>query len=97
VATLRNCLTQSLAETPRPVWNPDVEQPLNFFDNWTPAPSEAAYDNAFKIQWELFLKHVVAGAPFRWTLLEAAKGVQLAELALQSTAERRWLDVPALV
>jgi hypothetical protein len=29
-------------------------------------------------------------------LLEGAKGVQLAELGLQSWEQRRWLDVPAL-
>ena len=54
------------------------------------------YDNAFKVQWELFLRHVVLNEPFPWSLLEGAKGVQLAELGLQSWAERRWLDVPKL-
>ena len=60
-------------------------------------PTNVAYDNAFKVEWELFLRHVVAGGPFRWNLLEGAKGVQLAELGLQSWHERRWVDVPALV
>jgi hypothetical protein len=59
-------------------------------------PSQEAYGNAFKVQWELFLKHVVTGSPFPWNLREGAKGVQLAELGLRSWAERRWLDVPAL-
>ncbi|NBR72521.1 MAG: gfo/Idh/MocA family oxidoreductase, partial [Proteobacteria bacterium] len=54
------------------------------------------FDNAFKVQWELFLRHVVLNEPFPWSLLEGAKGVQLAELGLQSWAERRWLDVPKL-
>jgi len=31
--------------------------------------------------------------PFRWTLREAAKGVQLAELAIDSWKQRRWIDV----
>jgi predicted dehydrogenase len=59
-------------------------------------PDPGAYDNAFKVQWELFLKHVVKGSAFPWTLREGAKGVQLAELGLKSWEERRWLDVPAL-
>ena len=59
-------------------------------------PEQRAYDNAFKMQWELFLQHVVLDEPFRLDLLEGAKGVQLAELGLQSWAERRWLDVPPL-
>ncbi|CAM5274986.1 hypothetical protein SALBM135S_03072 [Streptomyces alboniger] len=38
------------------------------------------FDNGFKAQWELFLKHVYADAPYRWDLLAGARGVQLAEL-----------------
>jgi len=78
------------------VWNPDIEQPIDFFDDWSKVPNQELYDNAFKVQWELFLKHVVLDTPFRWTLLEGAKGVQLAELGLQSWEERKWLDVPSL-
>ena len=94
---LRKCYTQSMAETPRPVWNPDIGQPINFFESWQEVPDAAGgYDNAFKIQWELFLRHVVCGDAFRWNLREAAKGVQLAELGLQSWKEGKWLEVGAL-
>ncbi len=96
VAGLRDCVIQRHSGTPRCVWNPDLERPISYFDGWSPAPRAASYDNAFKVQWELFLRHVVAGEPFPWTLLEGAKGVQLAELGLQSWAERRWVDVPPL-
>jgi predicted dehydrogenase len=97
VAGLRECWVQADAFTPRPVWNPDVQQPIDFYADWSRMPDNAAHDNAFKAQWELFLKHVAADAPFRWSLLEGAKGVQLAELGLQSWRERTWLDVPELV
>ncbi len=96
VAGLRHCWVQPATATPRPVWNPDGDNPLDFFQGWQPAPSEPSYDNAFKIEWELFLRHVVAGEPFRWTLLEGAKGVQLAELGLESWSKRAWVDVPEL-
>ncbi|MCX7818454.1 MAG: Gfo/Idh/MocA family oxidoreductase [Kiritimatiellae bacterium] len=96
VAGLRRCWIQPAAGTPRPVWNPDVDQPLNFFDSWLEVPDQETYDNAFKAQWEAFLAHVVTGSPFPWTLLEGAKGVQLAELAHRSWRERRWIDVPKL-
>jgi predicted dehydrogenase len=96
VAGLRDCVAQHASATPRCVWNPDIDNPHHFFENWTKVPSQQAFDNAFKVQWELFLKHVVADHPFRWTLLEGARGVQLAELGLRSWAERRWLDVPEL-
>ena len=94
---LRKCYTQNRAETPRPVWNPDMEQPINFFESWKEVPDAAGgYENAFRIQWELFLRHVVCGDGFRWDLREAAKGVQLAELGLDSWREGKWLDVTPL-
>jgi predicted dehydrogenase len=96
VAGLRQCWIQPAAATPRPVWNPDVDSPINHFDTWTPVPTNMEYDNAFKVQWELFLRHVVKGEPFRWTLREGAKGVQLAEKGLESWEKRAWVDIPEL-
>lgn len=96
VAGLRQCRVQHDAFTPKPVWNPDVDQPIDFHALWEKMPANATYDNAFKAQWELFLKHVVADTPFRWGLLEGVKGVQLAELAIKSWHDRTWVDVPAL-
>lgn len=96
VAGLRECWAQHIAETPRPVWNPDVAQPIKFFDNWQKVPSAIEYDNAFKIQWELFLRHVALDEPFAWPLLEGAKGVQLAELGLESAQKRQWAKVEEL-
>jgi predicted dehydrogenase len=95
VAGLRGCLMQSYEKTPKPVWNPDIPQPIDFFKGWEEVPGEN-YDNAFKVQWELFLRHVAGEAPFRWGLLEGAKGVQLAELGLKSWRQKKWLDVPKL-
>jgi predicted dehydrogenase len=96
VAGLRDAWVQSIGQTPRPVWNPDIPQPINFFQGWQQIPGGIEYDNAFKIQWELFIRHVALDEPFRWTLRQGAKGVQLAELGLQSCKERRWIDVPEL-
>jgi predicted dehydrogenase len=95
VAGLRGCYSQSYGETPKPVWNPDIPQPVDFFAGWREVPDER-YDNAFKAQWELFLKHVAGEGAFRWNLLEGAKGVQLAELGLKSWRQKKWLDVPKL-
>ena len=96
VAGLSDCRAQSRVNTPRPVWNPDVKQTMNFFDQWQEVPDSMVYDNGFKIQWEHFIRHVVEDAPYAWTLPEGAKGVQLVEAALQSHKERRWVDVPEL-
>ncbi|HKB89824.1 MAG TPA: Gfo/Idh/MocA family oxidoreductase [Opitutaceae bacterium] len=97
VAGLRDCWTQRAETTPRPIWNPDIEQPIKFFDGWQKIPDYTTFDNAFKTQWELFLKHVVNDEPFRWSLLEGAKGVQLAEAGLQSSAKRAWVDIKPIV
>jgi predicted dehydrogenase len=96
VAGLQECRAQPRVTTPRPVWNPDVKQNMNFFEQWQEVPDATVYDNGFKLQWEAFIRHVVEDAPYRWTLPEGAKGVQLVEAALQSWRERRWVDVPAL-
>jgi len=96
VAGLRDCVVQPRGATPRPVWDPDSPQPINFYDGWEPVPDTGPTENAFKTQWELFLKHVVCGDPFPWDLREGAKGVQLAELAMRSWRERRFVDVPSL-
>jgi len=96
VAGLRECQAQHRANTPRAIWNPDIPSPIDFWENWQEVPDNAVFDNAFKVQWELFLKHVARDEPFPWDLLDGAKGVQLAELGLRSWVERRWLDVPEL-
>ena len=96
VAGLTRCFTQHRVNTPKPVWNPDQPQTIDFFDTWDEVPETQVYDNGFKIQWEMFLRHVLEDAPWRYTLDEGAKGVQLASLGLKSWAERRWLDVAPL-
>jgi len=96
VAGLRHCWIQPYGSTPRPVWNPDIESPLNYFESWQKVPEQMEFDNAFKRQWELFLLHVVKDEPFPWNLLEGAKGVQLAEKGLESWTKRAWVEVPAL-
>jgi predicted dehydrogenase len=96
VAGLRECRIQSRVNTPRPVWNPDIENPFRFREHWQDVPDNRVFDNGFKVQWEMFLRHVAEDAPFPHDFLEGARGVQLAELGLQSWRERRGLDVPEL-
>jgi predicted dehydrogenase len=96
VAGLRQCWIQPYGATPRPVWNPDIDNPVNFYEGWMPVPSQQNYENAFKAQWELFLRHLVKDEPFPWTLLEGAKGVQLAEKGIESWNKRAWVDLPPL-
>ncbi len=96
VAGLRKCYSQAYGNTPKPVWNPDIEQPIDFFEGWLEVPDQEEYDNAFKAQWELFLKHVVADDPFPMDFLSGAQGVLLAEKGYESWEKRQWVDVPRL-
>ncbi|MFF8290513.1 Gfo/Idh/MocA family protein [Streptomyces sp. NPDC016309] len=97
VAGLRGCRVQHRSTTPRPVWDPDVPATEAFRDQWQEVPDNTVFDNGFKAQWELFLRHVVLDEPYHWDLLAGARGVQLAELGLKSSAEGRRHDVPELV
>ncbi|CAO3359147.1 Gfo/Idh/MocA family oxidoreductase [Azospirillum sp. 11R-A] len=96
VAGLTDCVIQPRQGTPRPVWNPDQKQTIDFYDTWQPVPDNAVFDNGFKVQWESFIRHVVEDTPYNHGLIEGAKGVQLVECAMQSWRERRWVDVPAI-
>ena len=96
VAGLRDCKTQHRVNTPRPTWNPDLPNPFRFREHWLEVPDNGEFENGFKVQWEMFLRHVVRDTPFPHTFVDGARGVQLAELGLRSWAERRWLDVPKI-
>ncbi|MEV2251402.1 Gfo/Idh/MocA family oxidoreductase [Streptomyces sp. NPDC050147] len=96
VAGLRNCRVQHRGTTPKPVWNPDLPVTHSFRDQWQEVPDNQEFDNGFKAQWELFLKHVYADAPYHWDLHAGARGVQLAELGLKSSAEGRRIEVPEI-
>ena len=93
VAGLSDCYTQHRVNTPKPVWNPDIKQPMNFFDQWEKVPDNEVYKNAFKAQWEMFLRHVIEDTPWAYDLQSGAEGVAFAQAALQSGRERRWIDV----
>ncbi len=96
VAGLHHCKVQSRVQTPRAIWNPDLPDTHDFRADWVEVPDNGIFENGFKAQWELFLRHVVCDEPFPWDLLAGAKGVQLAEAGLRSWRERCWQAVPPL-
>jgi predicted dehydrogenase len=96
VAGLRGCRVQDRSMTPRPVWDPDLPSPHDFPAQWAQVPDNTVFDNGFKAQWELFLRHVYRREPLPYDLLDGARGVQLAQLALESARTGRRMPVPAL-
>ena len=93
VAGLHRCRAQSRTATPMPVWNPDKPSEIDARGTWTEIPDNTQFDNGFKVQWELFLKHVVTGSEFPWDFAAAARGVRFAELGLRSASEGRRFDL----
>lgn len=96
VAGLRDCRIQHRAATPRAIWNPDIPSPWKYREHWQEVPDNGVFENAFKVQWEAFLRHVAEDAPFPHSFLDGARGVQIVELGMRSWRERRWMDVPEL-
>jgi predicted dehydrogenase len=96
VAGLRQCWLQPRAATPALIWNPDEPQPVDLRAGWMEVPEATEATNAFQVEWELFLRHVAEGDPFPWDLYAAARGVQLADIAMRSSDEGRVLPVPEL-
>ncbi len=94
IAGLKNCWIQPRLATPKAQWSLDAAAPVDFYSDWQLLPETDPYVNAFRLEWELFLRAVVEGSPFPWNLDVAAGGVQLAELSEQSWHEGRWVDVP---
>jgi predicted dehydrogenase len=97
VAGLRGCRVQHRSMTPMPVWNPDQPVTEHFREQWQEVPDNATFDNGFKVQWEQFIRHVCEDAAHPWDFAAAARGVQLAELGLRSSAEGRRIEVPEIV
>ena len=96
VAGLFNCRAQQRGHTPKPVWNPDLPTTEKFRDQWMDVPANAELPNGFRAQWEEFLADVVNDRPHRFDLMSAARGVQLAELGLKSSAEGRRIAIEDL-
>ncbi len=93
VADLRKCRVQRRETTPRAQWSLDIADPIDYAAAWQEVPDQEPYKNAFRAQWELFIRHVLEDKPFPWTLLSGAKGVQFAELAAQSWHEGCWKTI----
>jgi len=96
VAGLRECHVQDLATTPKPVWDPDQPKDHEYQEDWAEVPDNRVFENAFKQQWEEFIRHVVADEPFPYDFRAGVRGVQMAELGYESWSNGERLAVPAL-
>jgi len=97
VAGLHRCHVQSLGETPKVTgFSVAADLGLDYRTQWGAVPELGAQRNGYRMGWEAFLRHVVAGAPFRSDLRAGIRDVQLAEACQRSMAERQWVALEEL-
>ena len=75
--------------TPKPTWNPDLRDDHDYSADWIEAPQNDAVDNGFKLQWIEFLRYVLDDGEHNYDFRSGAKGMLLAEAALESNASGR--------
>ena len=85
-----DCLTQHRAQTPSLVWNAEDRPAIDHRAAWLPVPDLPPLGNAFKVHWELFLRHVAEDAPYAWDFAMAARGIELAEKCYAASRNGTW-------
>ncbi|WP_407651912.1 Gfo/Idh/MocA family protein [Arthrobacter sedimenti] len=93
VVGLFGCKIQPRNATPKPVWNPDLEDTHDYDADWIDVPTNEVFENGFKTQWEVFLRHVLEDGPHPYDFLAGARGMYLAEQGLESSRSGRRLEL----
>jgi predicted dehydrogenase len=93
VVGLFGCKIQPRNATPKPVWNPDLEDTRDYDADWIDVPTNEVFENGFKTQWEDFLRHVLEDAPHPYDFLAGARGMYLAEQGLESSRSGRRVEL----
>ena len=97
VAGLRECQIQPAANTPMPVWNPDIPSPIDYRAAWQRVPDRGEpRQRASRSSGRCSCATSRSTSRSPGISSRRAKGVQLAELGLQSWEERRFVEVPEL-
>lgn len=96
VVGLFGCKIQPRNATPKPVWNPDLVDEIDYDSTWVDVPTNEVFENGFKTQWQDFIRHVVDDAPHDYDFLAGARGMLLAEKGLESSRDGRRVDVPTV-
>jgi predicted dehydrogenase len=83
-AYLDRCYFISNDRTPAISWDPDAASREDFLEGWERYEEALVPENAFRHQWELFLRHIVTGSANPASLLDGAQGVETATRTLAS-------------
>jgi predicted dehydrogenase len=94
VAGLHRCRVQTNAGTPAVKhFNPTVDLGIDYRADWADAPEAGPYTNPYRVGWEDFLRHLVAGAPLTSDLAAGVRDLQFAEACRRSAATGAWVDL----
>ena len=97
IATLHHCHVQTMAHTPTVKgFSVMTDIAADYREGWTEAPPLDVYRNPYRVGWEQFLRHVVAGTPLASNFAAGIRDVQFAEACERSKAERTWIALPQL-
>ncbi|MGI9379231.1 MAG: Gfo/Idh/MocA family protein [Methyloligellaceae bacterium] len=94
VATLHECFTQSLEDTPKPYFDPENRQSMKFEKQWQAVKDTTPFVHSFRTGWEEFLSHVVQDTPFKFDFEAGLKMMRVIDTAYKSVTDRRWEKVP---
>jgi predicted dehydrogenase len=97
VAGVHRCHVQSLGDTPTLRLDPNVDHGPDYFADWRPAPFDPPFTNGYRMGWEAFIRHVVAGEPLAADLDAGLRDVALAKAAQASVDEERWVPISRFV
>jgi predicted dehydrogenase len=93
VAGLHRCYMQPLTDTPKvAAFNPMVDLGIDYRARWQEAPAAPPYLNPYRIGWEDFLRHLVAGAPLRSDFAAGIRDVAFAQACGRSAREGAWVS-----
>jgi len=94
IAGVHRCWTQSATDTPevRHI-NPMVDIGFDYHRDWKEVSESVDPTNPYRIGWERFLRHIVAGEPLASDLSAGVRDVKLVEACYRSAAEGRWVTL----
>ena len=94
VAGLHRCRAQSIADTPKvAAFNPMVDLGIDYLSRWQEAPAAGPYPNPYRVGWEDFLRHLVAGTPLRSDFAAGIRDVAFAEACYRSGESGAWVGL----
>ncbi len=87
VAGLHRCYAQSIGDTPKvAAFNPMTDLGIDYASRWQEVPAAGPYPNPYRVGWEDFLRHLVAGTPLRSDFAAGIRDVAFAEACYRSLA-----------